>query len=270
MSSDYVTLFGHKVSKADLFKLLGLIVFIVLIGVIVAALWPSLSQIFEPNGVDRVIQSIQSQGVAGVFILLGLQFLQVVVAFIPGEVVQVAAGMLYGPWLGSFLILLGCFVSSAIIYQIVHRLGAPFVRDMVSKEHLEKFYNFERSGRLSVIVFILFLIPGMPKDVFTYIVPLTNMRMRTFLILTTIGRIPGVIVSTYAAAGLAEGEITTSLIIFGVAAAIAIVCIIFQKQIMQVLGTAKAFRQMDKAREEKQREEDQVSKNQSHSSKEKR
>ena len=77
------------------------------------------------------------------------------------------------------------------------------------------------------MVFILFLIPAMPKDVFTYLVPLTNMRMRTFLILATIGRIPGVLVSTYAAAGLAEGQVTTSLIIFGVAAAIALVCLFF-------------------------------------------
>lgn len=248
--SSYVSLFGHKVGTADLFKLLGLLAFIGITAGIVIALWPSLSQIFEPNGTDRVIESIQSQGAFGVLMLLGLQFLQVVVAFIPGEVVQVAAGMLYGPWLGSLIILFGCVVSSAVIYVIVHRLGAPFVRDMVSKEHLEKFYEFEKSGKLNVVVFILFLIPAMPKDVFTYLVPLTNMRMRTFLILATIGRIPGVLVSTYAAAELAEGQVTTSLIIFGVAAAIALVCLIFRNRIMRVLGTAKAFRERDKERKD--------------------
>ena len=131
--SSYVSLFGHKVGTADLFKLLGLLAFIGITAGIVIALWPSLSQIFEPNGTDRVIESIQSQGAFGVLMLLGLQFLQVVVAFIPGEVVQVAAGMLYGPWLGSLIILFGCVISSAVIYVIVHRLGAPFVRDRVSK-----------------------------------------------------------------------------------------------------------------------------------------
>ncbi|HJI80618.1 MAG TPA: TVP38/TMEM64 family protein [Eggerthellaceae bacterium] len=249
----YKMIFGHKVSVADIFKLLGLLAFIVIIGLIVYALWPSLSRIFEPNGTDKVIESIQSQGAFGVLMLLGLQFLQVVVAFIPGEVVQVAAGILYGPWLGSLIILFGCVVSSAVIYELVHRLGAPFVRDMISKEHLEKFYTFEQSGKLNVVVFILFLIPAMPKDVFTYLVPLTSMRMRTFLILTTIGRIPGVLISTYAAAGLAEGEITTSLIIFGVAAAIALVCLIFRNRIMRVLGTTKAFNELEKKREEHQK-----------------
>lgn len=248
--SSFISIFGHKVSTADIFKLVGLLAFIGITAGIVAALWPSLSQIFEPNGTERVIESIQSQGAFGVLMLLGLQFLQVVVAFIPGEVVQVAAGMLYGPWLGALLILVGCVISSAIIYQLVHRLGAPFVHDMVSKEHLEKFYTFERSGKLNIVVFILFLIPAMPKDVFTYLVPLTNMRMRTFLILATIGRIPGVLVSTYAAAGLAQGEITTSLIIFGVAAVIALLCLIFRDRIMRVLGTAKEFRKRDKERDE--------------------
>ena len=203
-----------------------------------------------PNGTERVIESIQSQGVFGVLMLLGLQFIQVVVAFIPGEVVQVAAGMLYGPWLGALIILIGCVISSAVIYQLVHKLGTPFVHDMVSKEHLEKFYTFQKSGKLNIVVFILFLIPAMPKDVFTYLVPLTDMRMRTFLILATIGRIPGVMVSTYAAAGLAEGQITTSLIIFGVAAAIALLCLIFRNRIMRVVGTVKAFHERDKENED--------------------
>lgn len=254
-TNETVKVLGHEVKKADVFKLCGLIAFGILIVVIGWALWPSLSQVFEPNGVDRVIESIQSQGAVGVLMLLGLQFLQVVVAFIPGEVTQVAAGMLYGPWLGSLLILVGCFFSSAIIYQIVHFLGAPFVRDMVSKEHLEKFYEFEKSGKLTVVVFILFLIPGMPKDVFTYLVPLTNMRLRTFLIATTVGRIPGVLVSTYAAAGLAEGQITTSLIIFGVAAVIAILGIVFRDRIMKAVGNTGGFHRARK-RNEVQEESD--------------
>ena len=66
---------------------------------------------------------------------------------------------------------------------------------------------------------------------FTYLIPLTNMRMRAFLVLSTVGRIPGVIISTYAAAGLAEGDITTSLIIFGIAAVLMILGIIFRDRI---------------------------------------
>ncbi len=243
-----VSVFGHNIKKADLIKLLGLMAFIAILCAIVAALWPSLSLLFQEDGLDKVIESIQSKGPFGVLMLLGLQLLQIIVAFIPGEVVQVAAGMLYGPFFGSLIILVGCVISSAIIYQLVHRLGAPFVRSMVSEEHLVKFYEFERSGKLNLIVFILFLIPGMPKDVFTYLVPLTTMRMKTFLLLTTVARIPGVIISTYAAAGLAEGDIQTSLIIFGVAAVLMVLGIVFRDRIMSFFSAQKTYHHMDEER----------------------
>lgn len=241
MSSDdgEVRIFGRAVRKADLIKLLGLLAFLGLTAGIVVALWPSLRTVFEPDGVNRLITDIQDKGPFGVLILLGMQLLQIIVAFIPGEVVQVAAGMLYGPWWGTLIILLGCVISSGIIYALVSRLGTPFVQDMVSKEHLEKIYAFERSGKLNVIVFILFLIPGMPKDVFTYLVPLTRMPLHTFLLLTTIGRIPGVVVSTYAAAGLAEGDIVTSLIIFGVALVILAIGVVFRNRLMDLFTVAR-------------------------------
>lgn len=248
-SEQTVSVLGHKVKKSDLIKIVGLVAFIVLLGVIVAALWPSLSVIFEEDGVNKLIERIQGMGAAGVLVLLGLQLLQIIVAFIPGEVVQVAAGMLYGPVFGSIVILFGCVISSALIYELVHRLGAPFVRSMVDEKHLVKFYEFERSGKLNVIVFILFVIPGMPKDVFTYLVPLTNMRMRTFLLITTIARIPGVIISTYAAAGLADGDIQTSLIIFAIAAVLAILGIVFRERIMSFFAAQKTYHHMEEERE---------------------
>lgn len=227
-----------KFSKADIFKFAGLITFFVLMGLIVYFMWPYLSELFEEGGVDRVIERVQGAGGWGVLILLGLQFLQIVVAFIPGEITQFAAGMLYGPWLGTLLILVGCIISSAFIYVIVHRLGAPFVQGIVSTKHLDKFREFEKSGKLKVVVFILFLIPGLPKDVFTYLVPLTDMKMKDFLILANVARIPGIFVSTFAASGLAEGKILQSAIIFGVAAVLVVVGFIFRDKLMGWLGNA--------------------------------
>ena len=89
-----VRLFNKEVKRSDLFKFLGLIGFFVLCIIVVVALLPLFKDIFEPGGVDRVIERIQDAGAAGVLVLLALQFIQVVVAFIPGEVTQIAAGML--------------------------------------------------------------------------------------------------------------------------------------------------------------------------------
>ena len=230
-----ISIFGRKIKQSDLFKIVGLFIFLLLMTGIVVFMWPMLSGIFEPGGVERVIEEIRDKGIAGAFILLGLQLLQIVVAFIPGEVVQVAAGMLYGPWLGSLLILIGCVLSSALIYELVHRLGAPFVRSMVGEKHLEQFSKFENSNKLNITVLILFLIPGFPKDILTYIVPLTNMKISTFLCLSTLGRIPGVFLSTYAASGLLDGNIASSVAIIVVAAIVLLIVALFKNRIMALI-----------------------------------
>lgn len=226
-------------SRANLFKFIGLVAFILVVLLVVFLAWPYISDVFSEGGVDRLVERVRNAGPAGVFILLGMQFLQIVVAFIPGEVVQLAAGLMYGPWLGALIVLVGCVFSSAVVYQLVHALGAPFVQGMVSTEHLEKFRKFEESGKLDIVVFVLFLIPGMPKDVFTYIVPLTNMKMKRFLILTTIGRIPGVLASTYAAHGFAEGQIVGPIVVLAVVIVIAVIAILFRNKIMEMLGKGR-------------------------------
>ena len=204
----------------------------ILLAVYVGA--PLIEAIFggEGDAASTFQKIVDDNPVSGRLIYVGVQILQVFIAFIPGEVVQLAAGLMYGPWLGAAIILIGCVISSAIIYKLVHALGAPFVQSMVSTEHLEKFRSFEKSGKLDIVVFILFLIPGMPKDVFTYIVPLTNMPYKKFIVLTTIGRIPGVVGSTYAAAGFASGEVVGPIVVLVVLAVIAVVAIVFRDKIM--------------------------------------
>ncbi|MEE0845962.1 MAG: TVP38/TMEM64 family protein [Eggerthellaceae bacterium] len=226
------TVHGHPMEMGGIFRFVGLLAFLVIMALLVYLLWPYFHELFEPGGLDRVIEDVRAAGPVGFVILLGLQFLQIVVAFIPGEVTQMAAGLLYGPWVGALVILVGCVLSSAFVYVVVKRLGAPFVQKMVPEKYLGKFRAFEESGKLNVIVFILFLIPGLPKDVFTYLVPLTDMPMRTFLILSNLGRIPGIVVSTYAADGLADGRVTESVIIFVALAAIAVVGILLRDRIM--------------------------------------
>ena len=213
----------------------GLAAFVGIVSLVSWLVWPYIHMMFEPGGIDQVIDSVRNAGPMGFLILLALQFLQIVVAFIPGEATQMAAGMLYGPWIGGLVILLGSILSSAFVFMVVHRVGAPFVKDMVSEKWMEKFESFERSGKLELIVFVLFLIPGMPKDIFTYLVPLTDMRMRTFLLLSNIGRIPGILVSTYAASGLVDGNVWQSIVILAVLAVVAVVCVIFREQLMSVV-----------------------------------
>lgn len=234
-AKEEVVVRGRFMERSDIVKFVGLIAFFALMILICTLLWPYLHEIFEPGGLNRIMTDVRGAGPIGFLILLGLQFLQIVLAFIPGEVVQVAAGMLYGPWVGTLVILAGCIISSAFIFMLVHKLGAPFVQDMISTRYLDKFRKFEKSGKLNVVVFILFLIPGLPKDVFTYLVPLVDMPMRTFLVLSNLGRIPGIVISTYAADGLIDGRVVESVVIFAVAALVALIGIVAREPLMKFL-----------------------------------
>lgn len=234
-AAEEVEVHGHEMPRGTVFKLIGLGLFFAIMAVCVALLWPYFHTLFEPGGRERVLNDVRDAGPVGVLMLLVMQFVQIVVAFIPGEVTQVAAGVVYGPWLGALIIMVGCVLSSAFIFLVVHRLGAPFVQGMVSTEHLAKIERFQESGKLNIVVFVLFLIPGLPKDVFTYLVPLTNMRMRTFLLLSNIGRIPGVLISTYAAGSLVDGNVVVGVVVFAVAAVIAVVGLALRPKIMAAL-----------------------------------
>ena len=231
-----------RLTKADLFKLGGLAAFFVLMAAACVAIAPWIAGITQPGGLERLVEDVRNAGAGGVLLLLGFQFLQIVVAFIPGEVVQIAAGMMYGPWAGALIVVAGCIVSSAFIFVVVHKLGAPFVRAMIPEKWMGKLQRFEQSEKLDVMVFVLFLIPGMPKDVFTYLVPLTDMRMRNFLFLSNVGRIPGILISTYGADSLIEGDYAQSIVLFAIAAAVAVAAIVLHERILHGLSGLKARR----------------------------
>lgn len=208
--------------------------------VVVVAIAPLIKEMTEPGGLARVVEDVRNAGVGGAFVLLGMQFLQVVVAFIPGEVVQIAAGMMYGPWLGGIIIFAGAIISSAFIFVVVHKARRA-VRAFYDSRKMggQSLDDFEQSKKLDVMVFVLFLIPGLPKDVFTYLVPLTSMSMRNFMIFSNVGRIPGIFMSTFAANGLMEGDYMQSAVIFALCAAVALAAAFSYEKIVKVFAAHK-------------------------------
>ena len=225
---------GHKMEKADIFKFVGLIAFFAIMVLIVVMLWPYFHELFEPGGSTASSTTCAARVPWGSSYCWDFSFCRSSWRSFPAR------------WCRSRRACCTALDRRAghsgrvRHFQRVHlragaQAGAPFVQSMVPVQYLEKFRKFEKTGKLNIIVFILFLIPGLPKDVFTYLVPLTDMRMRTFLLLSNVGRIPGIVVSTYAADGLADGRLMESAIIFAVAAVIAVLGIVFRERIMKML-----------------------------------
>jgi uncharacterized membrane protein YdjX (TVP38/TMEM64 family) len=221
-----------KFNSANTLKFVGLIVFIALIVICTIALFPYFKHLTTEEGRLELIDMIQGAGAFGVLICLGLQFVQVVVAFIPGEVVQIAVGAIYGPFAGTCILVLGALISSAFVFLVVRKLGAPFVEQMIGRNHEDKLRWLNDNKRLDLVVFILFIIPGLPKDLFTYLVPLTRMRAANFLILSTLARIPGIAISSYIGNAAIQGDYTQAIIVAVIAGGLGICGIVFNKHIM--------------------------------------
>ncbi len=140
----------------------------------------------------KIVNFINSFGPLSVVIFIGLQILQVIVAPIPGEVNGFIGGYLYGPVLGTLYSTIGLTIGSWLAFVLARRLGLPFVERVISPQVIAK-YDYFMEHRGILITFILFLIPGFPKDALSYMIGLSHMKTSTFLAVCTAGRLLGTI-----------------------------------------------------------------------------
>jgi hypothetical protein len=117
----------------------------------------------------RTREYLRSFGLAAPLIYILFQVIQVVVAFIPGEVVQVAGGFVFGTILGTVYSVVGAALGTLIAFLTARALGFSLVRILVPRETFDRLHSLINSPRSDVTVFILFLMPGVPKDPLTYL-----------------------------------------------------------------------------------------------------
>ncbi len=149
---------------------------------------------------------LNSFGWRGVLVFMLLQALQVIVAAIPGEFVQLAGGYLYGSWLGTLYSLAGIFTGSVIVFFVARFLGYPIVKTFVSQKNLDKFNFMMNSNKSETVMFLLFLIPGIPKDILTYIAGLTPIKPLRFFVIITLGRLPALFGSAVIGSSTQQGN----------------------------------------------------------------
>jgi len=174
-------------------------------------------------------RTISEIGPWGPLFFIGLQFLQVVVFVIPGEVVQVAGGYIFGPWLGLIYSLIGIMLGSAAAFYIARALGRPFVEAIVRRETVAKLDKSISHGGGLTALFLLFLLPGIPKDVLCYVSGLTAIPFPLFFLVSTVGRLPALIISVIFGSKLASREWTVVIVIAALT-----VCLLFLGYLFRV------------------------------------
>lgn len=180
----------------------------------------------EIRNAESFKEYVLSFGAKGVLVGLGFQVLQVLVAFIPGEVIEIGLGYAFGAFLGTVICYAGLAIASTLVFLAVKKFGPKFVELFFSREKInslkfiQKYIN--NPERLKKIVFFLFFIPGTPKDLFTYVLGLTPIKLSEFLSISLIARIPSVISSTVGGMLIHNRNYVAAVILFAVTALLSI------------------------------------------------
>ena len=203
--------------KATIFKFSLLIIVLILLIGLTVYLFPVIKNLSTPNGQLEFKNQVTNMGFMGYLALFGLQFAQIFLAILPGEPIEVLAGMCYGGIGGLIFIEISVFIITAIIFFSVKKLGRKFVYSFCSKERIEKIENsklFQNPKKIEWIMLILFLIPGTPKDLLIYIAGLLPLKPLRFILISTFARLPSVISSTFAGSSLIAGNWKFSIFIY--------------------------------------------------------
>lgn len=186
------------------------------IGVLGYFLFPYAVMLCSEEGRAVIDEKVRSFGVFAPLAFIGVEILQIILAVIPGAPVEVMSGVLFGPLWGVVWCFAGIFIGTAIVFTLVRKLGRPFVLKMFPKEKLQRFSLLNNEKKLALTVFILFAIPGTPKDFLTYIAGLTKISPLKFFIIASVARTPSMACSVFMGANLGQGRFTVSIILLAV------------------------------------------------------
>lgn len=155
-----------------------------------------------------------SFGIWGYALAFLIQFAQVVISFLPGEVVELFLGMAYGPFVGLGIAMAGVIAGTAVAYYLAKWVGIPFVKLFIKKDYFAKYTFLQDEKKVAFGVFIVYFIVGLPVDTATYLAPTLKIKFWKFLLLTTLARIPKIISSTIVGHYLVEDNMVVSISVF--------------------------------------------------------
>ncbi len=178
---------------------------------------------FDPKG---WMEYIRSFGAYSGLVLYLFQLLQVFIAIIPGEVIEIVAGLLFNPFIACLIVYLGMCSATLLIFALVKKMGRRFSRIFVSEQKLRSLRFINTKDKLKKTAFVLFLIPGTPKDLLTYFFALTPVKLSDFMFISSIARFPSVISSVIGGRFISKGEYLKAVILFIITAVISVIGVV--------------------------------------------
>lgn len=176
-------------------------------GVIGAACWQYVPGVLAWLADAQAVRAfVAEHAVLSRLAMLGINVAQVLLAFLPGEPIELASGYAFGFWEGTALCLVASGLATSLIFWGVRRWGWRLVGLFFDRSMLDRFSWLQDSKRLEFMMLVVFLIPGTPKDFLTYFAGLTTMNFLPVVLIATFGRIPSIVTSTIAASAVGDGN----------------------------------------------------------------
>ena len=216
---------AHK-KKIYLFAIIVALIFIAAVGYLVGK--PMIEFVREP---ERFRAWVDSSGFVSRVIFVGMVIFQLIIALIPGEPLEMGAGYAFGAVEGTILCIIGCVIGSALVFLFVRRFGVKLVEVFFPREKIRSLRFLQDSRRLNLLTFIVFFIPGTPKDLLSYFIGLTDMKLGTWLCITAVARIPSIVTSTVTGDALGLKDYQFALIAFGVTLALSLLGILVYRRL---------------------------------------
>lgn len=206
-------------------KIISLILIVVVFIGLIMYFFPLMKNLSTHEGQVAFKEKIQSTGIYGFLTLLGLQVAQILLVIVPGEPLEILAGMCYGAIGGSIFTFFSVGLTTTIIYWLVRKFGKKFIYQSFDRKKIDKIEKskiFQNPKRIELILAICFAITGVPKDILVYIGGLLPVKPLRFILIATFCRFPSVVSSAIVGKYFSEGNWKVSLIVYGITFALTI------------------------------------------------
>ena len=200
--------------KVKWFRIIVLGLFIAVIAGLSWLLWLK----FRPyiTDMNSFRSLVDSMGIWGYLAIILMVAVQIILAVIPAGPFQLAAGFAYGNVIGVILNLIGCAIGSGIVFLLVRKFGRKIIKWFVNDSEMDKLDKVINSPRWKWILTIIVLVPGTPKDVIGYFAGLTKLKFWEWMLISTLGRLPAIILTVMGGSAIFDSDIKFAVIIIAV------------------------------------------------------
>lgn len=193
------------------------------------------SEIFSKDAAGNLIAYLKANRKYAFPLIILIQMIQVIVCILPGQPIQFASSYMFGIMPALLLSLIGALIGTTITFYMAKALGRDMVSIIFGKNKVDEYHRKLNSGKGLALAGLIYLIPGVPKDLVSYVAGISDMKYKPFIIISSIARIPGMLGSLLLGSFVERGDYGSIAILCAAVAIILIIFYIKRKSIMEYM-----------------------------------